>query len=111
MLDIMMYHDNLGLYLREGNRDYALWLVTGLDSSLKVISSKFDRHRKLKEPFNKSYKEELSPSIQHIKAALKENNQPAAIVSYQLLTRKCNGCHADLDINKEVVDRSRPMAE
>ena len=60
MLDLMMYHDNLGLYLRMEKKDYALWLLNGLDSSLQVISSKFEQHRKLKEPFEQSYKKRFS---------------------------------------------------
>jgi hypothetical protein len=111
MLDIMMYHDNLGLFLREKKIDYALWLVTGLDSSLQVISKKFEQHRKLKEPFEQSYKKSLLPSIKNIRNGLQENNWQAAIASYQTLTRKCNGCHIDLDIDKVVVDRSRFTGE
>ena len=32
MIDMMMYHDNLGLYLRKGDTDNASWLLEGMDS-------------------------------------------------------------------------------
>ena len=52
---MMMYHDNLGLYLRKGNADYASWLLEGMDSSLRVVAKQFPEHRKLQDPFQKSY--------------------------------------------------------
>lgn len=106
MLDMMMYHDNLGLYLRKGDADYALWLLDGMDSSLQVIAKKFTAHRKLTDPFEKAYRKKLRPPISGLRLALKENDFPKAIEQYRLLTRKCNSCHIDHDINKEVIDWS-----
>ncbi len=107
MLDMMVYHDNLGLYLRNEDADYALWLVDGMDSSLQVIAGKFTTHRKLHAPFKKYYNKSLKPPINGIRSALEQNNFPRAIEQYRLLTKKCNGCHIDHDIDKEVVDWSR----
>ena len=107
MLDMMMYHDNLGLYLRKDDADYALWLLNGMDSSLQVIASKFTTHRKLADSFEKGYRKKLKPPIRGIRSALQKNDIPKAIEQYRLLTRKCNGCHIDNDIDKEVVDRTR----
>jgi hypothetical protein len=107
MIDMMMYHDNLGLYIRKGDADYALWLLSGMDSSLQVISQNFTEHRKLSQPFEKEYQLKLLPAIEKIKTALEEKNFPSAIQAYQTLTRKCNGCHADHNVNKEVIDRSK----
>lgn len=107
MLDMMMYHDNLGLYLRKGDADYATWLLNGMDSSLQVIAKKFTTHRKLTDPFEKAYRKKLKPPINGIRSALEENNFPQAIVQYRLLTKKCNDCHIDHDVNKEVIDGSR----
>ena len=56
MIDMMMYHDNLGLYLRKKDMDNAQWLLQGMDSTLQVIAGKFDEHRKLNDPFKKYYK-------------------------------------------------------
>jgi hypothetical protein len=106
MLDMMTYHDNLGRYLRDGNLDYASWLLEGMDSSLKVISNKFTSHRKLKDPFRISYKKLLQPSIKEIREALIQKNIPEAVSNYRILTKKCNGCHIDHDINKVVIDWS-----
>jgi hypothetical protein len=106
MLDMMVYHDNLGLYLRKKDADYALWLLNGMDSSLQVIAKKFTTHRKMTDPFEKEYKKKLKPPINGIRRALQKNDITTAIEQYRLLTRKCNGCHTDNDINKEVLDWS-----
>lgn len=110
MIDMRVYHDNLGRYLRNKDADYSLWLLQGMDSSLQIIANTFPTHRKLTEPFEQSYKKDLQPSIADMKAALTENNFPAAVHAYQLLTKKCNGCHIDLDVDKEVIDWSNEKA-
>lgn len=107
MLDIMTYHDNLGLYLRKEDADYATWLLTGMDSTLRVIAKKFTTHRKMTDPFEKAYRKKLKPPINGIRSALEKNNFPQAIVQYRLLTKKCNDCHIDYDVRKEVIDGSR----
>jgi hypothetical protein len=108
MLDMMMYHDNLGLFLRKGDADYASWLLEGMDSSLQVISQKFTTHRKLRDPFAGHYEKLLKPPISAIRASLKKNNIPEAIIAYKQLTKNCNSCHANHDVNKEVFDRTLP---
>jgi hypothetical protein len=108
MLDMKMYHENLGTHLRLGDAAYASWLLEGMDSSLKVIAVKFDEHRKLSEPFEKAYKKRLLPSIKNIRNELNNNNLPGAIKAYSYLTYKCNGCHIDHDVDKEVFDLSSP---
>ncbi len=107
MLDMMAYHDNLGLYIRRGDADYALWLLDGMDSRLQLIARKFTTHRKLKYPFEEAYREKLRSPIRGIRAALEKNDFPKATEQYRLLTRKCNSCHTDHDIDKEVVDHTR----
>ena len=104
MLDMMMYHDNLGIHLRQGEADYSSWLLEGMDSSLQVIATKFDEHRKLTEPFQKTYEKKLEPPIKEIRQALSENNIPKAIGAYRLLTENCNNCHIDHEVDKEVFD-------
>lgn len=108
MLDMMMYHDNLGLFLRKGDADYASWLLEGMDSSLQVISQKFTTHRKLRAPFARHYEKLLKPPISEIRASLKNNDIPGAITAYKRLTKHCNNCHANHDVSKEVFDRTLP---
>lgn len=107
MLDLAMYCDNIGLYLRKQDADYSLWLLNGMDSTLQVLTVKFKEHRKLVRPFKQSYKKELAPPISDIRKALTKNNFPAAIESYRLLINNCNDCHIDLEIDKTVVDWSK----
>ncbi len=104
MQDMMIYHDNLGTQLRKGEADEASWLLEGMDSSLQVIAALFDQHRKLTVPFEKTYQKKLQPAIKDIRKSLAENNFPNAINAYRILTKKCNGCHADHDIDEEVLD-------
>ena len=108
MLDLMMYHDNLGTFLRQGEADYSLWLLEGLDSCLQVVAVKFKGHRKLTDPFEKAYKKKLRPPIKNIREALQNSDFPSAIVAYRRLTKNCNGCHIDHDIDKVVMDLSDP---
>jgi hypothetical protein len=104
MQDMMIYHDNLGTQLREGSADEASWFLEGMDSSLQVIAATFDDQRKLTEPFKKTYRKKLQPAIEDIRKSLAENNFPNAINAYRILTRNCNGCHADHDVDEEVLD-------
>lgn len=108
MLDMMMYHDNLGTHLRKGEADYSSWLLEGMDSSLQVIAEKFVEHPKLTDPFEKSYRKKLQPAIKDIRKALEQNNFTAAISAYRILTKKCNGCHIDHDVDKVVSDLTDP---
>jgi hypothetical protein len=79
-----------------------------MDSSLQVIAATFGHHRKLTEPFEKTYQKKLLPAIQDIRKSLEENNLPNAINAYRLLTKNCNNCHIDHDIDEEVLDLTHP---
>lgn len=104
MQDMMIYYDNLGTQLRKGDADEASWFLEGMDSSLQVIAAKFNNHRKLTAPFEKTYQKKLQPPINDIRKSLKENNFPNAIIAYRIMTKNCNGCHADHDVDEEVFD-------
>ena len=104
MQDMMMFHDNLGTELRKGEPDEASWFLEGMDSSLQVIAATFDQHRKLTDPFEKTYRKKLLPPIKDIRKSLAENNFPNAIIAYRILTKNCNGCHAKHDIDEKVLD-------
>ena len=104
MQDMMIYHDNLGTQLRKGDADEASWFLEGMDSSLQVIGATFGKHRKLTEPFEKTYLKRLQPAIKDIRKSLAENNFSNAIIAYRILTKNCNGCHKDHDIDEKVLD-------
>ena len=110
MQDMMIYHDNLGTQLRNGDADEASWFLEGMDSSLQVIGATFGQHRKLTEPFEKSYEKRLQPAIKDIRKSLAENNFPNAIIAYRILTKNCNSCHKDHDIDEEVLDLTDPAS-
>lgn len=102
MIDLRMYHENLGDALLHKDQDIALWLNTGLDSVLRVVADKFDTHRKLDKPFRDAYEKDLSPSLRELSTALHARDWPGAAQAYTMLTRKCNGCHIDRDVDKVV---------
>ena len=108
MGDMGMYHDNLGTELRKGDADNASWLLEGMDSSLQVIAAKFDKNRKLTEPFETTYQKKLQPAIKDMRKSLEENDFPNAIIGYRLLTNNCNSCHKKHDIDEEVKDLTNP---
>lgn len=108
MQDMMVYHDNLGTELRKGRAGNASWLLEGMDSSLLVISANFNKHRKLTEPFEKTYRNKLQPAIKDIRKSLEVNNFPNAIKAYRILTNNCNSCHKDHDIDEKVLDLTNP---
>jgi hypothetical protein len=102
MIDLRMYHENLGDAIVKKDQDIALWLETGMDSVLRVVAAKFDEHRKLKKPFLESYEKDLRPSIEQLHTSLQKKSWPDAADAYTILTKECNGCHKDLDVDKEV---------
>lgn len=102
MIDLRMYHENLGDAMLRQDQDVALWLFDGMDSLLLVVADKFDTHRKLDKPFRGAYEKDLEPPIRDLGAALHTQNWPAAAQAYAILTKKCNGCHIDRDVDKVV---------
>jgi hypothetical protein len=102
MIDLRMYHENLGDAIVQKDQDEALWLYAGMDSVLNIVADKFDAHRKLARPFRDSYERDLKPPIEQLGIALQESKWEASREAYTMLTRKCNGCHKDRDVDKEV---------
>jgi hypothetical protein len=107
MMDVRVYHENLGGSLRHGDRDEALWLLTGMDSLLNVVSEKFEKHRKLGKPFRHFYEKDLQPPIGVMRSALENGDMGTATSQYRLLTSRCNGCHEDHEVDKKILDWSR----
>jgi hypothetical protein len=102
MIDLRMYHENLGDAIVNKDQDIALWLETGMDSVLNLVAGKFDEHRKLNKPFRESYEKDLKPSIAQLHSALHSKSWDEARTAYTLLTKKCNNCHRDQEVDKEV---------
>ena len=102
MLDIRVYHELMGDELRAGNISDAQWFLTGMDSILNLVSEKFEHHRKLDQPFRASYEKNLKPAIEDLEASLRQNNLEGSRNAYTVLTKKCNKCHLDNDIDKVV---------
>jgi hypothetical protein len=102
MIDLRMYHELMGDELRAGDIQDARWFYTGMDSILQIVSGKFDAHRKLDEPFSKSYKRNLKPAMEILEDNLEKNDLVGSKNAYVLVTQKCNNCHKDNDIDKVV---------
>jgi hypothetical protein len=104
MLDLRIYHENLGDALLARDKDYATWFVNDIDSILRLMANEFTSHRKLNMPFKHDYKKRLAPCMKDLKAAIEKNEWQTSIKKYSILTRECNDCHIDHDIDKEVRD-------
>lgn len=102
MIDLRMYHENLGDAIVARNQDVALWLETGLDSVLRVVADKFEEHRKLNKPFREAYQRDLKPPIDTLHEALEKQDWVTARSAYTMLTRQCNNCHRDREVDKTV---------
>ena len=102
MLDIKMYHELVGDELRAGDMADANWFLTGMDSVLQIVSRKYDTHRKLNRPFKDSYENNLRPAIMELNDQIQRQDLASAKNAYAVLTKKCNNCHLDNDIDKVV---------
>ena len=102
MIDLRMYHENLGDAIVSRNQDVALWLEGGMDSVLRVVADKFDTHRKLNRPFREAYRRDLRPPINALHNALLEPDWEEARSAYTILTKQCNSCHRDREVDKTV---------
>ncbi len=102
MVDIRIYQENLGDFVRSGDLENGRWLLIGMDSILRVVAGKFDEHRKLSKPFSHSYNQKLKTPISKLKKAFDTGDTALARRQYRIMVNKCNGCHIDNDIEKEV---------
>lgn len=102
MIDLKAYQENMGDEIKAGKLDDAVWLLEGMDSILKVVSVTFPEHRKLEKPFSEYYDSKMKKPVEDIRKAIDKKDHPAALEGYRVLVRRCNSCHKDLDIDKEV---------
>ena len=107
MIDLRIYHENLGGSLKQNDLEIAEWLANGMDSILNVMAIHFENHRKLHNPFAYYYKNKLNPSMSKLRQAIKNRDTKNAIEAYTVLTEKCNGCHIDHDSGKEVLNLAK----
>jgi hypothetical protein len=102
MIDLRMFHENLGDAIVKEDQDVAMWLERGMDSVLNIVATRFDEHRKLGKPFRDDYERNLKPSIAELHAALENKSWADARAAYTMVTKKCNNCHKDREVDKEV---------
>lgn len=102
MHDLRVYQENLGQAIRAGRIEDALWLVQGEDSVLQVMSNTYVEHHIVNRPFSHYYKKELREPVRGIEQALRENDTANAYKHYRLLVKRCNNCHKDFDVLKQV---------
>jgi hypothetical protein len=108
MLDLKIYHENLGDALLSKNKDYAEWFVNDMDSILQSMAKKFISHRKLQKPFQYEYEKRLAPHYSELKKNIAKENWQQAINTYSIITISCNECHDDYKIKKKVRDYTKP---
>jgi hypothetical protein len=102
MMDLRVYQENLGDHIKAGKLKDGEWLLTGMDSILQLLSTKFAKHRKLSGPFSYYYQKRLRKPLRNIQIAIDNNDTASAWNNYQILVKKCNSCHIDHDIYKVV---------
>ncbi len=102
MIDLKAYQEALGEHIKSGNLKDADWLYTGMDSVLQVLSNTFSTHRKLKKPFKEYVEVKLKKPLGLIGTAIEKNDTSLALEQYRILVRRCNSCHKDLEIDKQV---------
>lgn len=102
MMDLRLYQENLGDYIRKGNFDNASWLLEGMDSIMLILGDRFPQHRRLAAPFSYYYKKEMQAPVRGLREALREKDKDKALRHYRLLVDNCNDCHIDNEVEKEV---------
>lgn len=102
MMDLRIYQENLGDLIKEGKLTDAAWLANGMDSLLQVMANTFPEHRKLSNSFLWFYNRKLKDPVKGIRKSVAGNDTAAARQHYRVLIRRCNSCHIDHDIDKEI---------
>jgi hypothetical protein len=102
MMDLKIYQENLGDNIKAGKLSEADWLLQGVDSILHTVSATITEHHKLEKPFSYYKNRYLDKPMDGLHTAFKKNDTALARKHYVLLVDKCNACHIDLEIDKEV---------
>ena len=102
MMDLKIYQENLGDFIRVQKFEDAAWMLEGVDSILLILNKRFKEHQKLSAPFSYFYKQEMKEPIHNIRESIQERDTTKALENYRILINKCNDCHIDHEIDKEV---------
>lgn len=102
MMDLRLYQENLGDYIKQKKLDDASWLLEGMDSILLLLSDRFHEHRRLDTSFAYYYKREMQKPVRGIRDAIRDKDTAKALRHYRVLVDNCNDCHIDNEVEKEV---------
>ena len=102
MMDLRIYQENLGAYIKAKNLKEASWLLEEMDSILLILNKRFPEHRRIDAPFADYYKKDLKPPINSIRRAIRKEDTAKALEGYRVLIDNCNDCHINNEIDKEV---------
>lgn len=102
MMDLRIYQENLGDYIKAKNLDDASWLLEGMDSIMLLLKDRFREHRRLDTSFAYYYKREMQEPVRGIRQAIRDKDTAKALRHYRLLVDNCNDCHIDNEVEKEV---------
>jgi hypothetical protein len=102
MMDLKLYQENMGDLIKAHRLQEASWLLEGTDSILQALSVKFPKHRRLDRPFSDFYRKKMKEPLNDIREAIEANDTAKVLKSYRVLVKRCNGCHIDNDVDKEV---------
>ena len=102
MMDLRIYQENLGDYIKAEAPEKGDWLLEGMDSILLILNKKYKEHPKLSAPFSYYYKKDLKEPLNNIREAIRNSDKASALRNYRILITNCNDCHIDHEIEKEV---------
>ncbi len=102
MMDLKIYQENLGDNIDAHQLKDSEWLLHGIDSILTTVSATITEHHKLKRPFSYYKDKYLDKPVDGLHTAFKNNDTAFARKNYILLVDRCNDCHIDLEIDKDV---------
>lgn len=102
MMDLKIYQENLGDEIEAGRLNEARWLLDGIDSTLETVAATITEHHKMTRPFSYYKKRLLDKPMNGLYDAFDNNDTALARKQYVLLVNKCNKCHIDHEIDKEV---------
>ncbi|MCE3282648.1 MAG: hypothetical protein K0Q66_1385 [Chitinophagaceae bacterium] len=102
MMDLKAYQENLGEGIRACRLEDSRWLLDGMDSTLRTVAATITEHHRMDKPFAYYKKRLLDKPLSELESAFDDNDTAKARAQYVILVDKCNKCHLDLEIDKEV---------
>ena len=102
MMDLKICQENLGDLVEAGQLNDAGWLLEGIDSILYTVSATITEHHKLPKPFAYYKQRLLDKPVDALHKDIRNNDTASARKNYRIMVDKCNKCHIDLEIDKDV---------